>query len=431
MSPLLRHRRLAALGATLALAGCFAGSGDDDFKPTTGDLALALTAPPGIPSKLVVTGPKGFKSTLTESGKLLELLPGDYTLSPVPVVLQTSLVDTVYTADVGTEPLKVRAGKTTEVSVAFQVRPGSGSLWTSRFGDPRFLSAFNGADLLRGNGPGASTLLRNDWERLLAIRFDAQGNLWLLAQAAGASELVIVSWRDLASPTGASLVTAIPLGRGVSSFTFDGSGGIWAASPTTNTVVRYTAAQLAAADTLEPAVTLHANGTSLSSPSLVFFDTGGNLWAGNEVASGNLVRFSARQIAATGYPIPLVTLTTPRPSAIAFDAGGSIWFSSGTKIYKLGATQQAASGTADLKLAIDVKRTVSSLAFDALGALWFSSLTTAGGAEIGMLAPGQITDAGAPTPFLAVTTAEQGGAASLIAFNPPPAGIPQGAPAAP
>jgi ligand-binding sensor domain-containing protein len=423
-----RTQNILAVAALAALCGCFAADADAPLDATTGDLSVTLAGPPGIPTKLNITGPKAFKGSLTESGKLLQLLPGDYVFTPVPVVLQTSVVDTVYTADVGTDPVMVHTGKTTEVSFSFAVRPGSGSLWATAFGDPRFLQAWDGNDLLRGGGPNASTFLKNVWEQVLSLAFDGGGNLWLLTSAGGATQLSIVPWRDLAKDDGTAEVTNIPLGRGLSSFAFDGSGGIWAASPQTNTVVRYTADQLASADTLEPAVTLRANGQSLNAPTIVFFDGAGNLWVANDADTSNLVRYSPRQIAATGYPIPLVTLSAPRPSAVAFDASGNLWVASGSRVYQVGASSQGTSGAVTAKIVLDLKGLVaSSVAFDALGDLWVTGVAADGSGQLAMLAAGQLAASGAPKTFvpLSSTVAIPAG---RIAFNPSPTGLPVAGP---
>ena len=413
----------AALLLSAALGGCFAqDDGDQTLQSATGDLAVTLSGPAGIATKVEITGPKLFKATMTASGSLALLPPGDYTLSPVPVVLQTSLCDTVYTADVGPLPLKVRTGKTTLAEVKFRQRPGSGSLWAPGFGDPRFLSAWAGGDLLRGNAPGPGTLLRNAWEEVRAAQFDPQGNLWLLTQAGGVSQLVVVAWTDVDKPDGAAAVTSTPLGRDLATFTFDGTGGIWAASTATSTVVRYSAAQLASGDTLEPEVVLHANAGSLSQPGLLWFDAGGSLWVGNLAGTQSLVRFSPRQIAASGYPLPLTVLSTPPPSAAALDETGALWLASGTKLYQLSPLQMATSGAPVSKIVVDLgAQTPSSIAFDALGALWFAGITPGGRGTLSMLSPGQLVASGAPAPFVAVAVDLQAGAKPVLAFDPPPA----------
>jgi hypothetical protein len=116
-------RRAALL--LLCCAGCFGGSSDDvKLTPTNGVLDVKVSAPTGLVPKLVVTGPYNFSKTFTEDTQL-SVPPGQYVCEAMPIDVPTSLVDTIYEADVPAT-LAVVAGKTLSVSGDYTLRPGTG-----------------------------------------------------------------------------------------------------------------------------------------------------------------------------------------------------------------------------------------------------------------------------------------------------------------
>jgi hypothetical protein len=68
-------------------------------------------------------------------------------------------------------------------------------------------------------------------------------------------------------------------------------------------------------------VTLSATNGSLSAPSGLAFDASGDLWVANDI-SRTVVEFGASQLAASGAPTPIVTLSgsaLSAPRGLAFD----------------------------------------------------------------------------------------------------------------
>jgi hypothetical protein len=75
-----------------------------------------------------------------------------------------------------------------------------------------------------------------------------------------------------------------------------------------NTVVKFTSAQLGSTGSPAPSVTLSASAGSLNGPSALAFDNGGNLWVASTTAQ-MLVKFGTSQLAASGSPTPVVTIS--------------------------------------------------------------------------------------------------------------------------
>ena len=91
--------------------------------PVVGTLELTVAGlPDGTAAAVSVTGPNGFTQSLTQSGSLVRLAPGAYSVSATPV---TRAAET-YTAAVSGSPATVAAGATTQVAVTYTVGSGAG-----------------------------------------------------------------------------------------------------------------------------------------------------------------------------------------------------------------------------------------------------------------------------------------------------------------
>ena len=155
------------------------------------------------------------------------------------------------------------------------------------------------------------------------VAFDANGNLWVAN--AGANTVVQLAASYLTAS--GSPTPAVTLGatngslNGPSALAFDANGNLWVANANASTVVEFTGSQLAGSGSPTPAVTLSATNGSLSSPSSLAFDASGDLWIANDVSS-TVVEFGASQLAASGGPAPIVTLSGSAlsgPHGLAFD----------------------------------------------------------------------------------------------------------------
>ena len=86
------------------------------------------------------------------------------------------------------------------------------------------------------------------------------------------------------------------------------------------------------------------------------FDSKGNLWVSNYLAN-TVVEYTAAQIATSGDPTPNVKLTSSDfnfPWGAAFDAAGNLWIAdyADSKIHKFTAKQLKAGGAQKPKVSV-------------------------------------------------------------------------------
>ena len=86
------------------------------YAPQTGALAVTLTPPPGGSPAVVVTGPNGYRNTLTGSATLEDLEPGAYALEAPPVTIDGIRYAPRFAPDANPT---VTAGQTAQVEVAY------------------------------------------------------------------------------------------------------------------------------------------------------------------------------------------------------------------------------------------------------------------------------------------------------------------------
>jgi len=190
-------------------------------------------------------------------------------------------------------------------------------------------------------------------EFLQGIAVGAGGSVWVSNNTASTIvEFTPSQFGEAVSPTPAVTLSASSGSlSGPAGLAFDANGNLWVANGTSNTVVQFAASQLAASGSPTPTVTLGATNGSLGGPFCLAFDARGNLWVTNTNAS-TVVEFTASQLAGSGSPTPAVTLSATNgslsaPSGLAFDASGDLWVANditGT-IVEFGTSQLAASGT--------------------------------------------------------------------------------------
>jgi len=200
------------------------------------------------------------------------------------------------------------------------------------------------------------------------------------------------------------------------SLAMDPAGNVWVANWGSSTVVEYTQAQLAAGGAPNPIVTLTATAGSLNQPSTLAFDRSGDLWVANQpsVGTGSVVEFTPSQQAASGAPVPAVTLGSSgtgamnAPISLAFDGSGALWVGSLTNntLIRLTPGQLAMSGSPTP--AVVIGSTVNSIdlpyaiTFDRNGNLWVAN-NGVGGPDVGSLvalSPSQLASSGSPVPHV-------------------------------
>jgi secreted PhoX family phosphatase len=156
--------------------------------------------------------------------------------------------------------------------------------------------------------------------------FDSSGNLWV--SDAANNEVFKFATAQLTGGTNvtpALILTSQPVFNGSLGIAFDSSGDLWVAnnnlSGANGIVFEFSAAQLAGlsgTQTLVPGAILQSNGTSISQPWALVFDSNGNLWLSNQDHTiDTVVQFSKAQLAAL-TPTP----TTPTPAVTISATGG-------------------------------------------------------------------------------------------------------------
>ena len=166
--------------------------------------------------------------------------------------------------------------------------------------------------------------------------FDKSGNLWV--SDAANNEVFEFTTGQLSGGddvTPALVLTSNPDFNGSLGIAFDSSGDLWIAnnnlSGADGTVFEFSAAQLSGlsgAQTIVPDAILQSDGTSISLPWALVFDSEGNLWVSNQDDTINtVVRFSKAQLAALSA-VP--TTPTPAVTISPTGSGGSMSIDSPT-----------------------------------------------------------------------------------------------------
>ena len=160
--------------------------------------------------------------------------------------------------------------------------------------------------------------------------FDSSGNLWVSDAANNqVFEFTPGQLGGGANVTPALVLISNPAFNGSLGIAFDSSGDLWIAnnnlSRANGTIFEFSATQLSGlsgAQTLVPNAILQSNGTSISLPWALAFDSDGNLWVSNQDATINtVVQFSKAQLAAL---TPTPTMPTPAVTISSIGSGGSM-----------------------------------------------------------------------------------------------------------
>jgi len=437
--------RSCALAASLVLAGCLGGESDQVIQPTTATLSLTVTPPPGVSVQLGIAGPYMFTKTIAVQGVtsvvLDGLVPGPYVFTAPVVTVPTSLIDVVWAVDstalVG-KSLTLVAGKTVDLALTYAIRPGSGSVFLTRFGDARTLGGWPASALLPGQNPPATEQVQTAYEDWAGAAVDSLGGIWLLANDLSTSTFLYLQAAQLLPGQTQPTPTPLQAGGRLNAFCLDGAGGIWGASRAAERLYYWSATTVELGNLLTPDVALQGAAGALDAPVALAFDSVGSLWVSNsslDPSGGTVSRLVPRQLTASGYALPTVTLSVPAPTALAFDSFGALWAVSGANSLVQFTAQQlggdaSASATPHATIPLDADAIASALAFDALGDLLVAVTHSTDNSEALLLfAPGQLEAGGAQTPLVALTAAGEAGASSLLVIDPTPAGLPlSGAP---
>jgi sugar lactone lactonase YvrE len=393
------------------------------YVAITGALQVTITGlPPGANANLLVTGPGGYSQAVVGTQLLPTLAPGTYNIAVNPTRVSGSIVDQVYTGS-GTSA-SVAAGTTVPASVSYSALGGTGKLWIALSGS---LVGYDSSQLTTsGSPPPSVSIAITNGE---AVAFDRAGNAWV---ARLSSNLLMFAASQLVasgSPT-PTVTIGGPSIPNTNSIAFDSAGNSWLANSTISTIVEFNVAQLASSGTPTANITISNNGGSLNRPFGLAFESNGNLWAANLI-SNTLVMFTPDQLAATGNPVPAVTLSASggsitRPLGLALDSSNNLWVSNFTTntIVKFTPAQRSTSSSptpaVTLLAASGSLNLPSCLAFDNGGNLW---VVNRGARTIVQFSASQLASSGSPTPVVTIGglgTIDVG----LCAFDPAPVAVP-------
>jgi sugar lactone lactonase YvrE len=190
---------------------------------------------------------------------------------------------------------------------------------------------------------------------------------------------------------------------------YAGAGVLWVANASSNRLSGFSSAQLAATGAPVPAVTV-GNGSSsgaVPAPGDVAADASGGVWVSS--IADTMRYFTAAQVAASGNPTPTRKLTYSAIvsiTAVAVDAAGNVWVADqfGNKIYGFSKAQADSGGS--LTPAVTISPVLGSIdrpfdiLFDRAGDLWVVNYH---GNSVAGFTPAQLAVTGSPVPFAAVS----------------------------
>jgi hypothetical protein len=411
---------------TLALGACSIGGKKSTGTGPSGFGSLTVNVLPatGITPSVTVSGPNGYSHSLSATETIAGLTPGNYTIAATgggsgrttdPIV---SAIDTL---DIIGSPATVTAGSVASATVSY-VRPGTGNLWIASTGTTMLAVAqpYSSAQLQAGNVQTAAyTLTFPDVSGGGSGAFDADGNLWLANSNNNAVEMYTPSQLvQSANLTAGVTITGSSLNLPVG-LAFDALGNLWVANGGGTTVVEFTVGQIAVSGSPTAAVTLDG----FSSPFQLAFDAAGNLWVPNSFTS-TVVELTAAQLTASGTPTPAVTLSAnannslEAPRGLAFDHTGNLWVANliASTVVEYTTGQLAATGSPVPAVTLSGANTLNatSLAFDNSGNLWAAT-----DSAVNEFTTSQIASSGSPTPAVTINLG-----ATTVMFDLPPANLP-------
>jgi sugar lactone lactonase YvrE len=453
----LRVRTLATLIATtiaaaLTALGCSAHSPSSTGSsltgpPLTGSVTVTIAPPPGglLGDVNVEAASSNYSTSLTATGTIVGLPPGQYAVIANPTWFADPIVNTIYLGTVSGSPVIVTVNDTAKASATYAMQAGTGGLWVANSGSSQGVDRYSSAQLSKSAAAASTTSLGTGDPRPFGVAFDAPGNLWVALSHGNLIAEYAVSQLSTTNLAATAAFTLDGNGGALSQpagLAFDGNGNLWVANAAANTVVEFSASQLAPGGTRSvgpsgnPAafVTIAASAGSLDGPLGIAFDFNNNLWVANG-NGGTVVEFAAGQLAASGTPTPAVSLRDTAgsivgPIGIAFDAAGDLWVANGNTghntVVMFAAGQLTASGAPIPSVVLSANAgslaSPAGLAFDNSQNLWVAN---AAAPTVVQFTPQQVAASGSPVPNVVVgTRASSLGLPVGVAFDPYPGALP-------
>ncbi len=187
----------------------------------------------------------------------------------------------------------------------------NGNLWVSDLGVNEIFEFSHKQLKTGGDLTPAVTITSPDLDGARNLAFDKKGNLWISNDQS--DQIEEFAKKGLAK--GGALTPAVILSDdgagslvGCAGIAFDKKHNLWVANTNLNTIVEFPRSALKVSGSPVPGVIISATGGSLSIPIGVGFDHNQNLWVSN-FHNSTVVEFSPAQLATSGNPVPMVTIS--------------------------------------------------------------------------------------------------------------------------
>lgn len=224
---------------------------------------------------------------------------------------------------------------------------------------------------------------------------------WLWVSVWGSNALLVFDDDQQATgATGAEARVAIGLGPGRSpyGFDFDADGNLWVGTQQ-GELLRYAAADVGASGTPEPTTALPTGALHVAG---VRIAPDGSLWA---TMQDTIRGWRADTLTAGGSPVSDVTITSPAlapyPNELVFDDEGGLWTVGSDSVLRFAPDQLVVGGALVPEVVIASDGTSlknpKGLAFDANGDLWVSTL---GSSRVEKFRRQDLVASGSPAPVV-------------------------------
>jgi ligand-binding sensor domain-containing protein len=218
--------------------------------------------------------------------------------------------------------------------------------------------------------------------------------------AAGADPIVGIPYSGAVTGSPATVVANATADASVTYTQRATAGYLWVANIGADKISGFTSAQLAASGTPVPAVSLSIKGSKIA------VDASGGMWV-SSYQRDTLYYFTQAQLLAGGSPLPTRRIGTKsgslsQPTGLAFDAQGDLWVANraNNTLVEYTPSQLAATGapvpTSTVTSVFNFMATPWGIGFDAHGTLWVASF--ADSVVVGYSAA-QLATGGAITPI--------------------------------
>lgn len=303
----------------------------------TGTIEVTSTGlPTGVAASIQLSGPT--EQVVTASGPV-SVSAGTWSVSTSLVTAADPRVRQVFRGEVTAGNFCLEKGTTQAVEVRWSLVPTSRRLWALNQNATAQLAGVDSALLATSTATPAPVTAAVKGPIGGDLAFDREGNLWGTGATTSDPTLVRFSAASLAASGAAQPDYRVTITGGclpfARSLAFGPQGDLYVGSPCSDAVFKVPAAELAQTTELPATRTLTPASFAVPDPGGLAFDAEGNLWVAS-LNADQVWRFDAASLAAGGALTPSLKLgvfardvmgdtSRFRPSWLAFDANGDLW----------------------------------------------------------------------------------------------------------